>query len=348
MTTKKLERELHKIYQEAEVELNKKWNNYMAGADKRIEKKEKQKEKAQKEGNEDEVKRLNKEIIREKKGLTLQNKQYKDMLEETTKQLANINQTALAYTNEQLPMFYKDTYNSELKFEAAELGINYGLVDEATVKRLVTQGDIELPQKKMNIRKDERWNTKYINAQVTQGIIQGESMEEISDRLFPEMMSKTDTSKMTEKEKASVIHRNEVAAIRIARTLVNGAENAGRYDRYQELAKRGVVMKKVWIAVGDSRTRDLHLYLDGQEKDLDEPFVDPDGNDLRYPHDPSAPAETVYNCRCSIRARIFGFRKADGRIVETGVSGESAKHKAEIEQEKERREEEKKEKEKRK
>ncbi len=42
-----------------------------------------------------------------------------------------------------------------------------------------------------------------------------------------------------------------------------------------------------------------HVEMDGQERAIDEKFVNPlTGNELEYPRDPAAPAEEVVNCAC--------------------------------------------------
>lgn len=60
----------------------------------------------------------------------------------------------------------------------------------------------------------------------------------------------------------------------IARTEVNRAANFGRLQGYQ---KSGVVGKKVYSAHIDNRTSPLCKRLDGQVRNMDEPFQDPKG-----------------------------------------------------------------------
>ena len=320
MTQKQLEREITKIYQQARDDIGRKWYDYFEKGSERLAEKEGDLRAARAAGNKAEADRLEKELIRDKRNFTEGNKYYKDMIKETTRQMANANQTAAAYVNNQLPSFYQQSFNEEMSAEAVQMGVRYDLADEATVARRIKDGDIELPARKVDIPKDQRWNTKQINANVTQGIIQGESMDKIAKRLEP------------------IMDGNRKAAIRNARTLVNGAENQGRQDRYEDLEKQGAIMKKVWIATGDERTRDWHLEMDGQEVDIDEDFVDGNGNELEYPGDPKAAPETVYNCRCTMKSKIVGFKKADGTIINLKDYGGSELHKEEIRQEIERRE----------
>lgn len=185
----------------------------------------------------------------------------------------------------------KEQYIQEHIEDGSE-SVSFQMVDEATVARLQRNGDVKLPRKKVNVPKDERWNTKQLNSKLLAGIENGDSIPKIAQSL------------------TVVIGNNMASTTRNARTMVTGAENAGRKDSYDNLADQGVVQKKVWIATADDRTRESHLELDGEEVDIDQPF----SNGLMYPGDPAGDPEEVYNCRCSMRDHIVGFRRADGTI----------------------------------
>jgi uncharacterized protein with gpF-like domain len=135
-----------------------------------------------------------------------------------------------------------------------------------------------------------------------------------------------------------IVDNKENSAVRTVRTMVTGAENRGRHDRYQEYESQGVIMKKVWIATPDGRTRHWHFTMDGQERDVDEPFIDGHGNDLMYPGDGSAPADTVYNCRCSMTSHIIGIRNSNGTINRIKDYSTTDLHEKQMKEEKERRE----------
>ena len=321
---KKIEKRIKEIYEESEKELTKKWNDYFSAASKRLTRLQNEYDKVKLSGDEEAVKTAYNALEREKKNLTFRNDDYQKMLNKTTTALTDLNQTAVSYINGQMPPVYTKNYNQIAK-DAEKLGIDFHTVDQHTVAKLVKDGDIKLPYKTVNVAKDKLWNTKQLNSSVLQGILQGESMDKIAKRILP------------------VVDNNSKAAIRTARTMVTGAENAGRLDSYEEMENEGVVLHKVWIATGDDRTRDWHLVMDGQEVDVNDDFTDGNGNTLAYPGDPSAEPETVYNCRCSMKTHIIGFRKADGSIKEIDYEKpETSFHKEQINAEKERREEEKK------
>lgn len=248
---------------------------------------------------------------------TLKNKWYRDMVDETTLRLANVNEIAIKYVNGQIPAIYATNYNF-IDPDLQPLGIKWTLRDEHTVKNLIMD---TLPEKELNYAKDMTWNRKQINSAVLQGILQGESIPKIAKRLYP------------------IVDRNKVAAIRTARTSVTGAENRGRLDRYHDYEDKGVVMSKVWIATPDNRVRNWHLSMDGQEVPVDESFIDGLGNELDYPGDSSAPPNTVYNCRCSMRSHILGIRQSDGSVKKISYSGDKpTMHARQIAQERASRE----------
>lgn len=333
----KMEDHISNIYKRAAKGIYKQWDSYMKEADEKVSDFQAAYDEAKKSKDKDLMQETGKELTQRKKEVTLYNDQYKEMLDATTERLAKVNQTALAYVNNQMPSVYTNNFN-QIEIDTNNLGIQFGLVDEATVKRLITDGDLSLLQKRLDIPKDQRWNRKQLNSAVLQGILQGESMQDISKRIFPEIMRKTDLTGKTPKEISGIIEKNKNAAIRNARTMVTYAENKGRLDSYEELMKQGVVFTRVWIATPDSRTRNWHLSMDGQEAEWGKPFIDGNGDKLMCPGDPTAPAGTIYNCRCATKVNIIGFRKADGRIAYLDSSLRSSTlHEAQIKKEQERR-----------
>lgn len=185
----------------------------------------------------------------------------------------------------------------------------FDLVDAHTVERLARDGDIKLPYKELDPEKDIRWNTKQFASRLLQGILNGDPIPNIANNLL------------------DVVGYNEASAMRNARTMTTAAENIGRQDSYEELADKGVVQKKVWIATPDDRTRASHLAIDGEEIDIDDTF----SNGCRYPADPNcSDGSEIWNCRCSMRDRIVGFRRADGSISYVGRERDTTMHAGQI------------------
>ena len=237
------------------------------------------------------------EYLQWRKNKILYSKRFVTLQGQITGELARVNQTAAAYINDQLPDVYALNYNYVGKgVQRAVKGYSFTLIDANTVKRLATKTDSLLPKRKVDVPKDKLWNAKKMRTQVLQGILQGESMDKIADRM------------------QTVTDMNGVSAIRNARTMVTGAENAGRIDMMHRAAADGVIMRKRWIATTDSRTRDWHRDLDGKEADIDDPFQN-DFGDIMFPGDPTADGANVYNCRCALGYRVVGFEKAQVQEV---------------------------------
>lgn len=85
-------------------------------------------------------------------------------------------------------------------------------------------------------------------------------------------------------------------ALTIARTEANGLANEISM-RLFDVAPQ--VTRKRWYSIGDSRTRDSHQAVNGQEIAFNERF-NVNGHLMAHPHDPSAPASETVNCRCRL------------------------------------------------
>lgn len=210
---------------------------------------------------------------------------WKKKVDQATRALLDANQQALRIVNgEKIGVFEENAnYQAFQITKDTGLGLNFTLYDKDTVTRLVKEQPELLPRKVVNGRKDRAWNQKKIANAVTQGIIQGESLTQITDRIA------RDTAE-----------QNGSAMYRYAATAMTAAQNAGRMESMHRAKDMGIKCKKRWLATLDSRTRDTHAELDGQVVDVDEPFV-VDGKEIMYPGDPfCAYPELVWNCRCTL------------------------------------------------
>ena len=276
-----MEKRLSAIYSEAEGDIQRKANEYFA----KFEKADAEKRKLVKAGKMTEA-----EYTSWRQGKIMYGKRFTAMKEDIAKQLLNVNQTATAYINGELPEVYALNYNALADTVDGVGGYSFTLVDADTVKHLATTDTSLLPFRELDPAKDIPWNMKKINSQVLQGVIQGESIPNISKRIM------------------NVQEMNKDAAIRSARTIVTGAENKGRMDSYQRAQDDGIILEKKWIAAIDSRTRDWHVELNGVTVPVDEPFHN-DFGDIMFPGDPSADGANVYNCRCTMVSVVKGFGK---------------------------------------
>ncbi len=210
---------------------------------------------------------------------------FEKLRDEMAERYTKANETAIAYVNDTTPSIYSLNRNyAAYTIEQVAGDVGFTLWDEQTVKRLIVEEPNLMPcyPEKRALKRgiDLDWGKKQITAQVTSGILQGEGIGKISDRLqtnIPEM--------------------NRTSAIRTARTAVTGAQNAGRMDSYAASDKMGIKVHKRWIATKDFRTRHSHAMTDGEVLPYDKAF----SNGLMFPGDPSGPPHEVYNCRCTMK-----------------------------------------------
>lgn len=158
--------------------------------------------------------------------------------------------------------------------------ISWTLYDHDTVERIIRDNPDLLPLPEVNIPLDRRWNKEHVNNDVLQGILQGDSIPKIAQRL------------------ENILGMDHNAAVRSARTATTAAECAGRLDTYKYAESLGIKLQKQWLATLDDRTRHAHRQLDGQTVDIGKNF-EIDGYELEYPGDPKAPGYLIYNCRCT-------------------------------------------------
>ena len=282
-----MEKRLSAIYSRAEKEIQKTADEYFS----RFAKQDEAKRKLLEQG-----KITEEEYTKWRKGKVMYGKRFTEMKEQCAKQLLNVNQTALAYVNGELPEVYAINYNALESAVDGVGGYSFTLVDADTVRNLAVTDTSLLPYKEIDPAKDIPWNMKKINAETLQGILQGESMDKIAKRIM------------------NVQEMNKTQAIRSARTIVTGAENKGRQDSYARATADGIILQKEWISTNDSRTRHSHAVLDGAIVDQDKKF----DNGLMYPGDPNGRPEEVWNCRCSVAAVVKGFKNVQVQKVMYG------------------------------
>lgn len=210
--------------------------------------------------------------------------------------MTNANKIAMGMIND----FTKGVYADNVNFGVYEIesGMNmattFTLYDKYTVENLLKDDPHIIPQARLDIPKDLRWNRKKINSAITQGILAGDSIPNIAKRL------------------QGVTDMNKKAAIRNARTYTTAAENKGRVDSYKYGKSLGIKMKQQWMATVDMRTRASHRALDGQMVEVGGTFA----NGCKFPGDPDGKPWEIYNCRCTLVGALEGFpRDASDRFT---------------------------------
>lgn len=266
-----LEEEIYKEYKEAYENVKKKYDEYSKKFLEDDAKKKKQL--ADGEITEDDYKKWKTQKL-------LVGSRWKALETNLAQDLTMVDKKVMSIVNGYLPEAYALNFNYstyELE-EGINIDTSFTLYSRETVERLFREGEIELPKGKVDIPEDMKWNKKHITSAIMQGILSGDDIPTIGERL------------------RQVTDMDRRGAIRNARTLMTGAQNSGRIDAYGRIADMGVEVKKQWLATLDRRTRDSHQELDGQIVDLDKKF----SNGLLYPGDPNGAGEEVYNCRCTL------------------------------------------------
>ena len=119
---------------------------------------------------------------------------------------------------------------------------------------------------------------KRVNAELSRGLSQAYSWTKIARNI--ENVSKIGYSN----------------AVRIARTEGHRIQNQSAMDAMKKVQDRGVKIMKQWISTLDRKTRPDHQKLDGQVREIDEPF-EVNGHKGMHPGAFGVAKEDI-NCRC--------------------------------------------------
>lgn len=266
-----LEKRIVKEYSAALKEIQEKYDEFAA----KFKEQDKQKKKDLKSGKITQEQydkwRLNK---------LFEDERYRNLATILAEDLAKVDQKVMSIANGYMPQAYALNFNySTYEIEqGTNINTNFTLYSRETVEKLIKDGSITLPKRKVDIPKDQLWNKQHINSAILQGILQGDSIPDISKRL------------------QQVTDMDRRAAVRNARTMMTGAQNSGRMAAYERADKLGIKIQKEWMATLDHRTRDSHQQMDGERMDWKKPF----SNKLMYPGDPEGEPAEVYNCRCTM------------------------------------------------
>lgn len=240
------------------------------------------------------------EYIKWRERKLLVGEHWAQQLETLAIDAVNTDKIAMSIVKGHMPEAYAIGHNYGTYLVESGVGIDtsYTLYDSHTIERLWRENPKLLPDPAptgktaalLKERKDLIWNKNHLQTEITQGILQGEPLTDVANRL------------------QKVTDMDERAARRNAATMMTSAQNGGRIDSFKRAESMGIKLKKVWIAALDSHTRDSHALLDGQERPVDAPFTSILGS-IMFPGDPDADPANVYNCRCTLITQIAGFER---------------------------------------
>jgi len=152
-------------------------------------------------------------------------------------------------------------------------------------RRLLTQNSAEALTR--NLR-DKRFDASIRNAISTDTPLTSAQIDKMVERYRQKYL----------------IYRSEV----IARTESLRAVHEGSYEMFNQAVEAGTLLAEQltqqWNIANDSKVRNpSHTTMRNQQRPFGEPFLSGNGNLLRYPGDPRAPANDVVQCRCAVSTR---------------------------------------------
>lgn len=280
----KMEKKIKQIYSEAEKDIQKKMNEFNQA----FKAKEAVHLQELKDG-----KITQADFDAWKRGQVFQGQQWQSKKDQISGILYNANKEAAKILNGgTMDVFAENANWSHYEMEHTQ-GVNFGfgLYDAHTVTNLVKNDPQVLPKWKVNEKKDYKWNGKKVDNAITQGIIQGERLDQIAERISTALSANNRNTMLT-----------------FARTAMTGAQNAGRNQGLMDAKELDIDVVKVWMATLDDHTRASHQEIDGEEQKVGDkwhPFKFSNG--CRYPGDPMGPPHEVYNCRCTLVSDIKDY-----------------------------------------
>jgi SPP1 gp7 family putative phage head morphogenesis protein len=184
-------------------------------------------------------------------------------------------------------------------YESGFVGVMYDIhgqgvplifpIDQDQVVQAVTL-DTKLSKPLYNkLGEDVNLLKKRVANNISRGIAQGQSYSDIAKNIAVGMVG--NYARMN----GGALYN----AMRITRTEAHRISQQAAYDALKKAKDNGADVMKQWDATLDKRTRPSHARVDGEIRELDEPF----SNGLMKPGDPNGRAAEVINCRCQILQR---------------------------------------------
>lgn len=159
----------------------------------------------------------------------------------------------------------------------------------ARIERAMREGDPDLMRRYLGLKLRD----KRLDRTVLKAIREGRA-------LSPE-----------EAERVTRLYANKALKYRseaIARHETMQALDRSRDDAFRQQIADGKLLAsdivKTWKHTPRERARLQHIAMNGQSVQFDQPFVAPDGTQLKYPRDPDAPVSHTLNCFCRAEYKI--------------------------------------------
>ena len=232
---------------------------------------------------------------------------YQKQLEADLKRiLKSLGDTSVEDTDEYLQNVYEDAF----------LGTVYGYhqekvpivlqVPETQMRKVVEKETADFKFSQRLYRNRDKL-VSDVKKQLSRGIASGAAYRDIA------------------RELASVSEANLKQSWRIVRTEGHRVQNEAKMDCMRDAKEAGADVVKQWDSTVDARTRPTHRELDGQTRELDEPFEVPStGAKAMYPGGFGIAKEDIW-CRCvmlqlprwALSEAEQKYSKLAGKIIST-------------------------------
>lgn len=159
---------------------------------------------------------------------------------------------------------------------------------EKVVEALARDHLLNLPGRTVNKRKDMNWTQRML-----QSIVSRYDLDDVDPEKLPALIAKT------------LVRRCQRSMDTTTQALIYGAFDAGMYQAGLDALEAGVDVEKTWLSIMDVHIRDSHRHLHKTTLPMRRLFHGIYGN-LRFPHDPNAPAAEIMRCRCRMAIHLKG------------------------------------------
>lgn len=195
--------------------------------------------------------------------------------------LENLQANEFETVSEYLTKSYEDGFIGTMyDLQGQGIPLIFPLDQEQIVEAIQTETNLS-ESLYTSMGKDIKDLQKKISGEISRGIATGQMYSEISRNI------------------ASWARIPKNNAVRIARTEAHRIQAKASMNACYKAQSKGADVVKEWDASLDSKTRDSHVKVNGEIRELDEKF----SNNLMYPGDPSGEAGEVINCRCVLHQR---------------------------------------------
>ena len=216
-------------------------------------------------------------------------KQYQDNLKKQVSDiLDNMHENSYTTVADYLDKCYEDGFVGTL-YDIQGQGIPLAFpLDQESMVRAV-QLDSKISTGLYNrLGEDVTMLKKHITAQVSRGIASNMTFAQIAQQLSTKMTGQY-------KNPGGSLYN----AMRISRTEGHRIQCQAGMDACYKAKEKGADVVKQWDSTLDGKTRDSHVRVDGEIRELDKKF----SNGLMFPGDPSGAAAEVIHCRCALLQR---------------------------------------------